>query len=209
MDKKRFDQNYVLQLFKPSISVIRFDAYDQKISRVYSSSSYWSFMSRVFVNILLCLSCLACGTSPKYNNSGDQSHDSESKIQSGTADLQSSHIKTDLSSSRESKEFEEFPSQLHKTCVQAQTKLYKKAMQSTQEYTQIFMQEMNKLKAHFQGFQLSMRRSQMMIFFGNGLIKRLTMVETIADCLPLYKRYQQDRDAIFRTIEAADISKSL
>ena len=209
MNKKRCGQSKAVRLFKRPTSTTRSDAYDQEVSTTYSSSSLFSSLNtRVFINISLCLFCLACGSSPKLNRLGDQSNVIESKTQS--PDLQTTPETNILPSSQQNTEFEEtVPSRLNKTCVQAQTRLYKQAMQSTQEYTQVFMQEMNKLKLHFQGFQLSMRRSQMMIFFGNGLIKRLTMVETIADCLPLYKRYQQDRNHIFKTIEASNTAKSL
>ncbi|MAD61313.1 MAG: hypothetical protein CMH49_07370 [Myxococcales bacterium] len=211
MNKKRCGQSEAVRLFKRPTSTTRFDAYDQKVSNTDSSSSLLSSLNvKVLINMSLCLFCLACGSSPKLNSLGGQSNVIESKTQSHSPHVQSTP-KTNIQPNSEQKtEFEEtVPSRLNKTCVQAQTRLYKQAMQSTQEYTQVFMQEMNKLKLHFQGFQLSMRRSQMMIFFGNGLIKRLTMVETIADCLPLYKRYQQDRNHIFKTIEASNTAKSL
>lgn len=91
--------------------------------------------------------------------------------------------------------------ELNPICTPTQISLFKKATASTKEYAEVFLSEVSKMEQHFQGMQLSMRRSHMMIFFGDGLIKRLTMIEDIADCLPLYKQYLNDRQAIFNQVE--------
>ena len=91
--------------------------------------------------------------------------------------------------------------ELNPICTPAQISLFNKAIASTKEYSEVFLSEVSKMEQHFQGFQLSMRRSHMMIFFGSGLIKRLTMIENIADCLPLYKRYLSDRQDLFNQVE--------
>ncbi len=151
----------------------------------------------------LCIGLIGCGTTPKTGITHPQKNSlSSTEKQRNHKKQQSDHKLNHISQHEAKLEFQEpLPADLSQSCVQAQTKLYQKAMKSTQEYTQVFMHEIGKLKLHFQGFQLSTRRSQMMIFFGNGLIKRLSMIETISDCLPLYTQYLKDREQIFQTVE--------
>ena len=110
------------------------------------------------------------------------------------------HLNTEYKEANKLNTFNSLPS-LPPTCSTSQVSLYHKATQSTKEYTRVFLAEVSKMEQQFTGFQLGMRRSQMMIFFGNGLIKRLTMIENIADCLPLYKKYLVDRKTIFDLVE--------
>ena len=212
---KRRDQRYVESLSMPMVLHTQVDIHQK--TNLYFSSIHRSVLILSVKSILLvglCFFCLACGsTSNRQNSLNHQSHNVRPPTAKESADLRSSEVnkstmKGTLQKTDSSNEYkEDLPSRLNKSCVKAQQRLYKQAMVSTQEYTQVFLQEMEKLKLHFNGFQLSMRRSQMMIFFGSGLVKRLSMIETIADCLPLYKRYQKDRATLFKKIEISQIKK--
>lgn len=208
MHIKRRDQRFV-QLLSMSLFL-------QTLFNLNVSINLRSAIQFVRTILLVGLSffCFACGSTSKLQeNLNPQTNNAQSATEKPNNDLRLSEMnKSTIKGALQYKDSrqgfkEDLPSRLNKNCVKAQYRLYKQAMVSTQEYTQVFMQEMEKLKINFDGFQLSMRRSQMMIFFGNGLIKRLSMIETIADCVPLYKRYQKDRAALFNKIEISQLQK--
>lgn len=106
-----------------------------------------------------------------------------------------------IQSSKQDQIDESILEKLDDKCTETQEDLYQRAMDSTQKFSEIFLSEVKQLDQRFEGFQLSARRSQMMIFFGDGLMKRLDMVEAIAGCSLLYKRYITERQQLFLKVE--------
>ena len=86
-------------------------------------------------------------------------------------------------------------------CEAAQLKYYSKAIDSLRDYTSVFFTELAKLDQFGGGFQLKIRRSEMTILFGSGLLRRMSMFEVIASCQELWGRYQNDREMLFGQID--------
>ena len=85
---------------------------------------------------------------------------------------------------------------------------YQKNSSHLSEYVDDFIGEISKISKLKGNFQLEIRRSQVMIAFGEDLIKRLGLLESSLDCAPLRDQYLVDRQMIFNKLEGLIQSQS-
>ena len=93
-------------------------------------------------------------------------------------------------------------------CDQQQINSYHKSADQLSEYVDNFISEISKISSLQGNFQLEIRRSQVMIAFGEDLIKRLGLLESSLDCAPLRDQYLVDRQMIFNKLEGLIQSQS-
>ena len=93
-------------------------------------------------------------------------------------------------------------------CNQGYLDLYQQDYSHLSEYVDDFIREISKINRLKVNFQLEIRRSQVMIAFGEDLIKRLDAIESGLTCEPLINRYLADRQVIFDKLEALINSQS-
>ena len=93
-------------------------------------------------------------------------------------------------------------------CDQQQINSYRKSAAQLSEYVDTFISEISKFSSRQENFQLAIRRSQVMIAFGEDLIKRLGILESILNCEPLHDQYLADRQMIFNKLEGLIRSQS-
>ena len=93
-------------------------------------------------------------------------------------------------------------------CNQQHLDLYQQDSSHLNEYVDDFIREISKINRLKVNFQLEIRRSQVMIAFGEDLIKRLDAIESSLTCEPLINRYLADRQVIFDKLEALISSQS-
>ena len=93
-------------------------------------------------------------------------------------------------------------------CDQQQVDFYRKSSTHLNEYVDNFINEIDKISVLKGNFQLEIRRSQFMIAFGEDLIRRLGLLESILSCDPLHDQYLADRQLLFNKLEGLIQSQS-
>jgi hypothetical protein len=86
--------------------------------------------------------------------------------------------------------------------------MYQESSSHLDEYVDDFIREISKINRLKGNLQLEIRRSQVMIAFGEDLIRRLGILETSLTCGPLLARYLEDRQVIFNKLEGLIESQS-
>ena len=86
-------------------------------------------------------------------------------------------------------------------CDQREVIFYQERSDHLGEYVDDFIREISKINRLRVDFQLEIRRSQVMIAFGEDLIRRLDSIESGLTCGTLQKRYLSDRRVIFNKLE--------
>lgn len=93
-------------------------------------------------------------------------------------------------------------------CDQREVISYQERSDHLGEYVDDFIREISKINRLRGDFQLEIRRSQVMIAFGEDLIRRLDSIESSLTCDALQKRYLSDREVIFNKLEGLIKSQS-
>ena len=93
-------------------------------------------------------------------------------------------------------------------CDQREVVSYQERSDHLSEYVDDFIREISKINRLRGDFQLEIRRSQVMIAFGEDLIRRLDSIESNLTCDTLQKRYLLDRGVIFNKLEGLIKSQS-
>lgn len=87
-------------------------------------------------------------------------------------------------------------------CAPSQSQLYQENATRLTRYVRRFIKEISKINDLKGNLDLKLRRSRVMIAFGEDLIRRIGFLEATCRCLPLYQRYLRDRAVIFRELES-------
>jgi hypothetical protein len=171
---------------------------DQKrrdTSAEYSLPALW---------VIIILSCYSCGTAPTQLSAADQGQArSRTSLSKNTV-----NVKTNDHQSVESADEAYTRSDLP-PCVSQQLKLFEKSVSSISEYITEFIQGVEQLEIMRESARddpLGLRRSQMMIFFGDGLIKRLSLLKHLSACQELKQSFYQSRRRLYLQAEKLMLS---
>lgn len=87
-------------------------------------------------------------------------------------------------------------------CDPDQLKYYDRGVETLRLYIKMFFNEFDKLISQSEeDFRQKIRRSEMTIMFGEGLLRRISMFEVISSCDLLWGKYLKERQTLFLSIE--------
>ena len=89
-------------------------------------------------------------------------------------------------------------------CSSDQTALFERGLASTSTYVEEFIKGMAQFDQmpRSEADPLGLRRSQMVIFFGDGFLKRVEMIKQLSRCETLSQRFVLERRALYLRAEA-------
>lgn len=146
------------------------------------------------------LGSLGCGSAPHSRASEEVSSQAPS---AETSPDRSSPLQVDQRSSRLSPKLP--------LCREAQVALYQQTSSQLTLYVERFIKEIsrfNRINNVNQSLNMTLRRSEVMIAFGDDLLQRMRMIELISQCASLRPKYLRDRAALFNKLEVLIKSQS-